>query len=125
MARPTRIDRNHAIAQKYFDGYHGSVARGRLSQVFDPDDFADSWIFCSPYLGGETTQDRSTFLSEGAVANHATIWQRIPDYKMDHFRAWPTESGCAWRWCVNGDGLDGSADAGLCQRHCLGRPLAP
>ncbi|HMC38942.1 MAG TPA: hypothetical protein VKI19_04715 [Acidimicrobiales bacterium] len=99
--------RNLSIAQKYYDGYHGSVARGRLDYVFDPDDFADEWIFCSPYLGGETAQGRSTFLAEGAVANHDTIWKRIPDYKMDHFQAWPTEAGCAWRWCVNGHGLDG------------------
>jgi hypothetical protein len=105
--RQAQVDRNLSIAQKYFDGYHGSVARGRLDQVFDQDDFADTWIFCSPYLGGETTQGPSTFLAEGAVANHDTIWKRIPDYKMDHFRAWPTEAGCAWRWCVNGHGLDG------------------
>jgi hypothetical protein len=46
-------------------------------------------------------------LAEGAVPNHDTLWQRIPDYKMDHFKAWPTEAGCAGRWCVNGNGLDG------------------
>ena len=107
MDRQARIARNLSIAQKYYDGYHGSVARGRLDHVFGPDDFADDWIFCSPYLGGETSPGRNTFLAEGAVANHDTIWKRIPDYKMDQFQAWPTEAGCAWRWCVNGHGLDG------------------
>ena len=107
MTRDERITRNRAIAEKYYDGYHGSVQRGRLDKVFDPDDFTQEWIFCSPFLGGETVQGRSTALAEGAVANHALIWQKIPDYKMDHFRAWPTEAGCAWRWCVNGHGLDG------------------
>jgi hypothetical protein len=107
MGREDRIARNLAIAEKYYDGYHGSVARGRLEKAFDPDDFAEEWIFCSPYLGGETVQGRSTLLAEGAAANHNTIWEKIPDYKMDHFRAWPTEAGCAWRWCVHGHGLDG------------------
>src|ERR1700759_5024195 len=100
MDRDQRIARNFAIAAKYYDGYHGSVARGFLNQAFDPDDFAEEWIFCSPYLGGESVQGRSTFLADGAVANHATISQKIPDYKMDDFRAWPTESGVAWRWRV-------------------------
>jgi hypothetical protein len=102
-----RIARNLSIAEKYYDGYHNSVERGRLTQAFDPEDFAAEWIFCSPYLGGETAQGGGTFLAEGSVANHALISQKIPNYKMDHFRAWPTEAGCAWRWCVNGDGIDG------------------
>ncbi len=107
MERNERTARNLALAEKYYDGYHGSVERGRLTKAFDPADFAEEWIFCSPYLGGETLQGRGTFLADGSVANHALISQKIPDYKMDRFRAWPTEAGCAWRWCVNGHGLDG------------------
>jgi hypothetical protein len=107
MGRNERLARNRAIAEKFYDGYHGSVERGFLNQAFDPDDFAEEWIFCSPYLGGESAQGLSTFLADGAAANHNIIWQKIPDYKMDDLRAWPTESGCAWRWRVNGHGLDG------------------
>ena len=46
----------------------------------------------------------------GAVADreHKKIWQRLPDYKMDHFEAWPTETGCAWRWCVHGHSREGT-----------------
>jgi hypothetical protein len=83
MGRAERLARNAAIAEKFYDGYHGSVERGFLNQAFDPDDFAEEWIFCSPYLGGESTQGRSTFLADGAVANHNVISQKIPDYKMD------------------------------------------
>jgi hypothetical protein len=108
LVRDHRIAANLAIAEKYYDGYHGSVERGRLTRAFDPDDFAEAWIFCSPFLGGETAQGRGTFLAEGSVANHALISQKIPDYKMDDFRAWPTEAGCAWRWRVHGNGLDGN-----------------
>jgi hypothetical protein len=107
VERNERIARNRAIAEKFFDGYHHSVERGVLVNVFDPDDFAEEWVFCSPFLGGEVVQTRGTDLADGAAANHALISQRIPDYKMDDFRAWPTEHGCAWRWRVNGHGLDG------------------
>jgi hypothetical protein len=107
LFRDQRIARNLAIAEKFFDGYHRSVERGRLENVFVKEDFASEWVFCSPFLGGETHQKRNSDMAIGAAANHATIWQKIPDYKMDHFRAWPTESGCAWRWCVHGHGVDG------------------
>jgi hypothetical protein len=107
LSRDERIARNLAIGEKFYDGYHGSVARGYLDKVFEPVDFAPEWIFCSPYIAGEMQQTAESFLTEGAVANHATISQRIPDYKMDDFKAWPTERGCAWRWRVNGHGLDG------------------
>lgn len=103
----TAAERNLALARKFYDGYHGSVARGRLEGVFLPEDFAATWTFCSPYLGGELRQPSDLDLAAGAVANHATIWARIPDYKMDHFDAWPTDWGCAWRWRVNGTGVDG------------------
>jgi hypothetical protein len=109
--REERIARNRAIAEKYYDGYHHSVERGRLTKAFDPADFAEEWIFASPYLGGETVQGGGTFLAEGSVANHALISEKIPDYKMDDLRVWPTEAGCAWRWRVNGHGLDGRAYA--------------
>jgi hypothetical protein len=107
MDRARQIARNLDIAERFYDGYHGSVARGRLAGVFAPEDFADPWVFCSPYLGGESSNARSTYMQDGAVGNHASIWAKIPDYKMDDFRAWPTERGCAWRWRVNGHGLDG------------------
>ena len=107
MARHDRLIRNRAIAEKFYEGYHGSVERGHLSLVFDPDDFADQWVFCSPFLGGESSHGKSRDLAEGAVLNHSIISARVPDYKMDDFRAWPTEAGCAWRWRVNGHGLDG------------------
>jgi len=107
MDRDQQIARNLAVAEKFFDGYHHSVERGALTLAFDPVDFADEWVFCSPFLGGEQVHPRDSFLAEGAVANHATISARIPDYKMDDLRAWPTERGCAWRWRVNGHDLDG------------------
>ena len=106
-SRAERIARNRAIAERFYDGYHGSVERGRLTNVFEPEDFADEWVFCSPFLGGETHQRPNRDLADGAVANHAVIWQKIPDYKMDHLMVWPTERGCAWRWCVHGTGTDG------------------
>jgi hypothetical protein len=107
MSRDDQIAMNLAIAEKFFDGYHSSVARGRLQNVFEKEDFAEEWVFCSPFLGGEVLQSADSQLAEGAVANHALISQKIPDYKMDDFQAWPTERGCAWRWRVNGNGLDG------------------
>jgi ketosteroid isomerase-like protein len=106
-SRSERVKRNLAIAEKFFDGYHNSVERGRLENVFMPEDFASEWDFCSPFLGGQMHQAEGWELAQGAAANHAMISQKIPDYKMDHFRAWPTEKGCAWRWCVNGHGVDG------------------
>jgi uncharacterized protein YuzE len=102
-----RAASNLAIAQKFYDGYHGSVERGRLENAFDQADFAEDWIFFGPFIGTEMPQTHDTFLSAGAVANHATIWKRIPNYNMDDFRAWPTDYGCAWRWRVNGRGVDG------------------
>jgi hypothetical protein len=62
---------------------------------------------CSPFLGGELSQERSPHLAEGATLNHATISLRIPDYRMDHLLVLPTEDGVAWRWCVHGTGVDG------------------
>jgi hypothetical protein len=45
-----------AIAEKIFDGYHNSVERGRLENVFMPEDFASEWDFWSPFLGGQMHQ---------------------------------------------------------------------
>jgi hypothetical protein len=53
MSRDDQIARNLAIAEKFFDGYHHSVARGRLQNVFEKEDFAEEWVFCSPFPGGE------------------------------------------------------------------------
>lgn len=102
-----RVARNRAIAERYYDGYHGSVERGLLTNVFQPGDFADEWVFCSPFLGGEQQSPDDTFLAQGAVANHEVIWQRIPDYKMDDLDTWANDRGCAWRWRVHGTGIDG------------------
>jgi hypothetical protein len=55
--------------------------------AFDPDDFAERWVMCSPFLGGELPQERNTFLAEGSSLNHATISQRIPT------------TGWATSWC--------------------------
>jgi hypothetical protein len=101
-----RTARNLEIAKRFYDGYHRSVERGHLEKVFDPVDLADGWVFASPYLGGEGPPPMND-LAAGADANHQSIWQLIPDYKMDDFAAWPTDDGCAWRWRVNGHDLDG------------------
>src|SRR5271167_2095842 len=50
-----RAARNLAIAQKFYDGYHLSVERGELRDVFDPADSAETWIFFGPYIGAEMT----------------------------------------------------------------------
>jgi hypothetical protein len=102
-----RIRRNRSIAERFFEAYHRSVERGALVGAFDPDDFADRWTFCSPFLSGELPQERNTHLADGATLNHATISARIPDYRMDHLLVFPTEDGLAWRWCVHGTGIDG------------------
>jgi hypothetical protein len=90
-----RIERNRSIADRFFAAYHLSVERGAVVGAFDPDDFADQWIMCSPFLSGELPQERNAYLAEGATLNHATISQRIPDYRMDHLLAFPTEDGVA------------------------------
>jgi hypothetical protein len=95
------------LAQRFFDGYHRSVERGRLEGVFSADDFAEDWILFSPWLG-EIKAPAERDYATAAATEHNKIWQRLPDYKMDHFEAWPTDDGCAWRWCVNGHSADGT-----------------
>jgi hypothetical protein len=107
--RDEQIARNLAIAEKFFDGYHQSVARGRVEGVFEANDFADRWVLYSPWLGERQQQAGERDFSTVADVEHQKIWQRLPDYKMDDFEAWPTESGCAWRCRVNGHAADGTS----------------
>jgi len=102
-----RVARNLEIARKFFDAYHESVARGRLDNAFDRDDFAEHWVLFSPWLG-EVEQVADSGYTALADSEHRKIWTRLPDYKMDDFAAWPTDDGCAWRWRVNGHSADGT-----------------
>ena len=105
--RDERVAQNLDVAKRFFDGYHGALGRGELTGVFDEADFAAEWVFASPFLRGEHQQVPGPGLGLGAATNHAFIWQRIPDYRMEDFDAWPTDWGCAWRWRVTGEGIDG------------------
>jgi hypothetical protein len=102
-----RVARNLEIAKTFFDAYHHAVERGGLTDLFSSEMFADDWVLFSPWFG-ETAQSKGSDVAALAEAQLKRTWTRLPDYKMDHFEAWPTEDGCAWRWCVNGHAADGT-----------------
>jgi hypothetical protein len=63
-------------------------------------------VLFSPWLG----ELRPSADDCGALAaiEDDKIRQRLADYKVDHFEAWPNDGGCAWRCRVSGHAIDGT-----------------
>jgi hypothetical protein len=96
-----------ALAQRYFQRYQSMVGGSQLDGLAAENDFADDWVLFSPWFGEQRWSSADEFGALAAIERDKAR-QRLPDYKVDHFEAWPNDEGCAWRCRVGGHGIDGT-----------------
>ncbi|MET0984781.1 MAG: hypothetical protein ABW034_05165 [Steroidobacteraceae bacterium] len=103
-ARPAsaRAANNLRIARGFYDAFHESVKLGYVPAPTNVDDWAADSIIFSAWSG----TNKGKFLAYNNPRPNY-MWDTMPDYKMDHFAAWPNDDGCIWRWLVNGHDKDG------------------
>src|SRR5690606_22309869 len=102
-----RVARNLTIARKFYEGHHRPAEPGPLDDAWSRDNFADGWTLFSPWTGELRPPSRADCAALVKAA-FRRLRNRLPDLKADHFEAWPTDDGCAWRWRLGGHSAEGT-----------------